>query len=630
MCLRRLAAATIDLLIWFLLAIFVLAPILAVVVLIAFLGYLENYQFFFTSIVSAVLVYLIVSTGALLLFIPYYTCRFESSQWQGTFGKYILGVECFSGAGERPKFFEVARRLILQALLFGMLVGVISVFMSANFRELLSAISPAAPHRGFEKMPAWVYATACAVLIAPYAVALFTGGGQTLVDLMVGRKVGRAATRERLPLTQLIGSFVQILLPHDTVMRQRMNKVAFAFVQVLALVWLFSIVLTVLACVALPIDLLQVDQLLKAHDEGAIEKYSRRALFRRTDVIYGLMASNTKSDDDFRIQSLSNAIMLNPARHYYWYWRAQRLFASGKYSNALADASQAIRVFDVNNATIVCPSFFGLIRLKLLPGADIDEGSLYSLRALVEQKLGDNLAAFADLTKAINLGHAEDYTAWLKLNESIKKQKDDAARVELPKIAAIANAAYKVLLKSPARFQEKKDLYNQVIYLNNEAVTDLLRNDFDAAIKKLLLAEKQDVKLRSDKTPNQDDFEIAFEKWQKALNLDSRSGLTRRNLAIAYDGKAKTITDPELALTFLHRAFYCDPLNEPVQVNIATTIKKLGLDPNSFEDHIKLADSAMAKKDLQGANVECALALKIKNDLEVKKMLTRRFPLLRY
>ncbi|MBS2005321.1 MAG: hypothetical protein JST44_27665, partial [Cyanobacteria bacterium SZAS LIN-5] len=72
---------------------------------------------------------------------------------------------------------------------------------------------------------------------------------------------------------------------------------------------------------------------------------------------------------------------------------------------------------------------------------------------------------------------------------------------------------------------------------------------------------------------------------------------------------------------YYHRALFFDPLNEPAQVNISDTIRKLGLDPDSFGDHVKLAESAVAKKDLEGAAVEYALALKIKDDAEVREKL---------
>ncbi len=82
------------------------------------------------------------------------------------------------------------------------------------------------------------------------------------------------------------------------------------------------------------------------------------------------------------------------------------------------------------------------------------------------------------------------------------------------------------------------------------------RINADAAIERFHMAIKVAAKLQSDGVSAPDDFDKAFKKWQSALDLDSRYDLAWRNLSIAYNGKAKTISNPEVALKYFHRALY--------------------------------------------------------------------------
>lgn len=585
-------------------------------------GYLESFSLLFTSIVSAVFLYLIGTASILIFSIPYYLCRFESSQWQGTLGKFVLGLKCSNDAGERDTFSRVAWRMILETIIVSMLVGVVSLAMSRHFREFVTAITATHSDHGLATTFPWVDRTIPAILFAPYLMALLTPRNQTLIDLMVRRTVTRDRTRAKLDFNILTRDFVRILFPDDTPVRRRIKNFSFSVANAFMAVWLLLLALSMSAFLALPVSMFQADQLFKAHDQSALEQYRRNTLFKHLDLVYSLLAINTQATNEFRQQCLSKAIMLDPHRHFYWYWRAQNYLANSRYADALADASEAIKTYDRDNATALYQSFFGSIRLRVVPGAGIEEGSLYSLRATIEQKLGDKEAAFEDLTKAIGTyGHADDYNQWLELHEFTEKQKESDAKIRLAKVSAIANEAYKTLLKSPVRFQEKKDLYNQMTNLNNAGVAALVQNNFDAAIEKFHMAIKLGAKLQNDRMVTRDNFEIAFKKWQTALDLNNGYDLAWRNLSIAYNGKAKTIRNPEIALTYFHRALYFDFLNEPAQVNTAVAIKKLGRNPSAFVDHIKLAANAAANDDLEGAIVEYTLALEIRNDPEVKRKL---------
>lgn len=620
-CLLRLAAVTIDLALWLFLAIFVLTPgCTAAAVLIVF-GYLENFSFLFIPIVSIEIAYLTVAIIFLISLITYYPCRFESSNWQGTLGKVVLSLKCSDDVGERISFSRVAWRLILQAIIVCMLLAIVSLTTSPQFGDLVTSVTTAHSSRGLARTFRWSARIIPVILIAPYLMALFTQKNQTLIDLMVRRTVTRDQARSKSSPNLLAREFFQILFPNHTPARRRKNKIRIRIASVFVTVWVFSLALSLSAFLALPVSMFQVDQLFKAQDQSILEQHKRNTLFKHLDLVYKMLASNTQETNDFRRQCLSKAIMLDPHKHAYWYWRAQNYLAEERYTDALADASEAIRTYDSYHAAARDQSSLAPVLLKVVANEN-EEGALYSLRATIEQKLGDKQAAFEDLTKAISAaGRADDYKTWLELHEFIKEKKEADAKIRLARVTAIANEAYKILLKSPARFQEKKDLYNQMIDLNNAGVAALVQSKFDAAIEKFDSAIKVGAKLQNDRIVPQDSFEIAFKKWQKSLDLESRYGLAWRNLSIAYNGKAKTINDPEIALTYFHRALYFDSLNEPAQFNTAEAIQKLGLDPASFVDHIKLAERAAAKNDLEGAIVEYSLALKIRKDSEVERKL---------
>lgn len=620
-CLLRLGAVIIDLVLWLLLAIFAITPALLAAATLFPFGYLENFNFMFVPIVSIETAYLAVAIVFLIFLLPYYPCRFESSQWQGTLGKAVLGLKCGNDSGDRNKFSLVAWRLTLQAIVVCMLVGIVALATSQQFRDLVTAIGAGPSSQGLSKTFRWIDSITPVILFAPYLVALFTRDGQTLIDLMVRRTVTREQNKSFPDPKSLIRDFVQILLPDDTSERRKTGKIIISMVRAL---WLFSLVLSVSAFLALPVSMFQADQLVQAQGQDTLDQHKpnkQKMLFQHLDLVYSLLASNGRASNDFRLQCLSKAIMLAPHQHAYWYWRAQTYLAEKRYTDALADASEAIKTYDKYGAATQNQSPVPPLALKVVSHGN-EKGSLYSLKASIELKLDDKQAAFADLTKAISTaGHADDYKTWLELHEVIKEQEASHAKVQLAKASAIANEAYKILLKSPARFQEKKDLYNQMIYLNNAGVGALVQNNFDVAIEQFQKAFKLGAKLQNEGKAAPDTFDAAFEKWQTALDLNSRYELAARNLSIAYNGKAKATNDPKLALTYLHRALFFDSLNEPAQFNIAAAITKLGLDPSSFDDHIKLAESAAAADDLEAAIVEYELALKIKNDSEVEKKL---------
>lgn len=623
LCLRRMLAAAIDLALLLVIAAVAFAPIITSLWLAVF-GYLENSRLLYTVMVNCLLLCLIAVSCAFAFLLFYYPCHFESSDWQGTLGKYILGLRCSSVSGQRQTFGQVARHLLLQMLIVGLLLSIVSLVMSGTAGDLIGSVASShSVSPAVLSMQRGTGLLAVVFLLAPYLMALLTPRKQTLADVMTGRLVRSEDSRAKLffPINSL---------PSNIWRFKRAGSV------LLLALWAFPMTVCISAFLALPVCMLKVEQLATAADSNALRQYNRDSLFSRLDLIYGLLsygfggsASSMRSagsggSADFRRHCLSIAIMLNPDRYFYWDWQAQIHYAEKQYKEALADISQSIQLYDKSSATIPLQSMFGTFRVQVVPEKDIDEGSLYSMRASVYQQLGDSVAASENLTRAISTAaHADDYKQWLALHQSIRMQKESEAKIQLAKATAIANDAYKILLKSPARFQAKKDIYNQIIKLNNDGVDAIARRDYDSAIKQFKLAMALEDRLKREEARGvRDEFSIAFEKWQAALDLNKRHDLASRNLSIAYNGKAESADSPELALTYYHSALYFDPLNEPAQVSISDAIRKLGLDPDSFGDHVKLAESAAAKKDFEGAAVEYGLALKIRDDAEVRKKLT--------
>lgn len=617
LCLRRMLAAAIDLALVLVIAAVAFAPILTSLWL-AVLGYLENSGLLYTVMINSLLLCLFAMSCTFAFLPLYYACYFESSDWQGTPGKYILGLRCSRVSGQRQTFGQAARHLFLQLLIVGVLVSIVSLVLSGTAGDLtrslasFSSVSPA-----FNDMQRGIGLLAVVLVLAPYLMALLTPQSQTLADLMTGRLVQAEDHREKL--------FSPIKSLPSSIWRCKSAGAVSAL-----LLWAFPLAVCISAFLVFPVCILKVEQLAKAADSNALRQYNQIALFSRLDLIYGLLfkdfggAGGYEGSAGFRRHCLSIAIMLNPDRYFYWYWQAQIHYAEKRYKEALADVSHSIQLYDKNSATVPLQSMFGTFRIRVVPEGKIDEGSLYSMRATIYQELGDKVAASDDWAKATSTAdHAHDYKKWLALHESIKIQKQSEAKIRLTRATAVANEAYKILLRSPARFQAKKNIYNRIIMLNNEGVDAIARLDYDSAIKLFKLAMSLEASMQREEAMGaRDEFSIAFEKWQAALDLNKRHDLASRNLSIAYNGKAKSTDNPQLALTYYHSALYFDPLNEPAQAGASEAIRKLGLHPDSFGDHVKLAESAVAKEDIEGATVEYGLALKMKDDVEVRKKLT--------
>ncbi len=98
--------------------------------------------------------------------------------------------------------------------------------------------------------------------------------------------------------------------------------------------------------------------------------------------------------------------------------------------------------------------------------------------------------------------------------------------------------------------------------------------------------------------------------------------LIQESLAACYLGVAnKQLDDAKGRLKNLHLSLYYRSNNKETREVFDSTIRELGMDPESAKDHIKLGDDARSDGDVVGAVVEYIEALKIKDDPAVQKKL---------
>lgn len=121
------------------------------------------------------------------------------------------------------------------------------------------------------------------------------------------------------------------------------------------------------------------------------------------------------------------------------------------------------------------------------------------------------------------------------------------------------------------------------------------------------------------------DYEEIIKKFENAHRTDPTLAVALENLAIAHNNYALFLGAKEgkldECLTEIHKAIYLDPVNDTTFANYCGVLYKLDKHPNTFEDRVELGDKALAKKDLEGAIVEYAGALGLKQDEAVRKKL---------
>lgn len=122
---------------------------------------------------------------------------------------------------------------------------------------------------------------------------------------------------------------------------------------------------------------------------------------------------------------------------------------------------------------------------------------------------------------------------------------------------------------------------------------------------------------------NAGNYKTAISKLEEAIALAPDHSIARQNLAIAYNNYGLTLKDkPGEALKIYHKAVFLNPESAETGSNLEAIITMLGKNPASFEDRVKLGDSAAREGDKIGARVEYLAALKMKEDNSVRTKLT--------
>lgn len=117
---------------------------------------------------------------------------------------------------------------------------------------------------------------------------------------------------------------------------------------------------------------------------------------------------------------------------------------------------------------------------------------------------------------------------------------------------------------------------------------------------------------------NKKDYETAIAKFEEALAGDPLYSLARDNMGIACNNKGLTLEgDPQQAIKWFERALFYSSTNKTTEANLDGIIHRLGLDPGSFDDRVKLGDQAFNEKRIYGAVVEYRAALNIKPDPDI-------------
>ncbi|CAN5496088.1 hypothetical protein BH11CYA1_BH11CYA1_13180 [soil metagenome] len=120
------------------------------------------------------------------------------------------------------------------------------------------------------------------------------------------------------------------------------------------------------------------------------------------------------------------------------------------------------------------------------------------------------------------------------------------------------------------------------------------------------------------------DFTKAIECFEKALNINPDYKNARANLAIAYNNLALSHQEnPETAILHFQHSIYIDPTNKTTLGNLEGILRRLGKDPNSFVDRVRLGDEAIRRDDTIGGIVEYQAALRLNEDKTVRTKLVK-------
>lgn len=117
---------------------------------------------------------------------------------------------------------------------------------------------------------------------------------------------------------------------------------------------------------------------------------------------------------------------------------------------------------------------------------------------------------------------------------------------------------------------------------------------------------------------NNNNYQLAIQKFEEALKIDKDYVKAKENLAIAYNNYGLSLTsNPKEAIKLFHKALYLSPGNSTSMNNLDGIIGYLNKNPNSAKDREALGDAARLAGDFQGAAVEFEAAARIQANPKV-------------
>jgi tetratricopeptide (TPR) repeat protein len=117
------------------------------------------------------------------------------------------------------------------------------------------------------------------------------------------------------------------------------------------------------------------------------------------------------------------------------------------------------------------------------------------------------------------------------------------------------------------------------------------------------------------KALNAGNYQLAIQKFEAANKLDPTYTLAKENLAIAYNNYGLQLqNNPVEAIKWFHKSLALNANNPTTQGNLNTIVQMLGKNPGSFKDRVDIGRAARLAGDFDGAIVEYASALRIKDD----------------
>lgn len=117
------------------------------------------------------------------------------------------------------------------------------------------------------------------------------------------------------------------------------------------------------------------------------------------------------------------------------------------------------------------------------------------------------------------------------------------------------------------------------------------------------------------KALNAGNYQLAIQKFEQANKLDPTYTLAKENLAIAYNNYGLQLqNNPVEAIKWFHKSLALNANNATTQGNLNTIVQMLGKNPNNFKDRVEMGRAARLQGDFDGAIVEYAAALRLKDD----------------